>query len=154
MAGDDEFEIDLTNFGGSQDWSDFEKRQKEAYEGEHHPGVESSDEEIAPPWDDQRSFEDLWSEESIWKASLLLKSDRVHVEGPNHWVVEGSEIYQVHRLGSEEILEVPWYTCTCPNGAARGGRPSCYHTAAVAALDLGIDISGAVKPEKKRPARG
>ena len=58
------------------------------------------------------------------------------------------------KVGSEEELQVPWYTCNCPNGSARGGRPSCYHTAAVAALDLGIDLSGVTKPEKKRPARG
>ena len=26
---------------------------------------------------------------------------------------------------------IPFVSCTCPNGLNRGGRPSCYHTAAV-----------------------
>jgi hypothetical protein len=171
MSADEEFDIDLTNYdaeqaakivstakslGDLEGWEGFEAdQQRRAYEGESHPGAEHSVETQAPAWDDQRGFWELWSEESIWKGKLLLDGERVH---PNpsgtSWAVEGSELYSVHKLGSEEVLEVPWYTCNCPNGSARGGRPSCYHTAAVAALDLGIDLSEVTKPEKKRPARG
>lgn len=167
----EEFDIDLTNYdaeqakkivssakslGDLEGWEGFEaEQQRKAYEGEHHPGAEHSREEQAPAWDDQRGFWELWSEESIWKAKLLLDSERVQpLRTPNGWTVEGSELYTVRKLGSEEVLEVPWYTCNCPNGSARGGRPSCYHTAAVAALDLAIDLSGVTKPEKRRPSRG
>lgn len=168
---DDDFVLDLTNYdaeqaskivseakslGDLEGWEHFEAdQQRRAYEGEHHPGASTSGEQQAPAWDDQRGFWELWSEESIWKGKLLLDSERVHAdETGTSWSVEGSELYRVHKLGSEEELQVPWYTCNCPNGSARGGRPSCYHTAAVAALDLGIDLSGVTKPEKKRPARG
>ncbi|MET0886197.1 MAG: hypothetical protein ABWX92_07075 [Mycetocola sp.] len=29
------------------------------------------------------------------------------------------------------IDDLPWVRCECPNGSHRGGRPSCYHSAAV-----------------------
>lgn len=31
----------------------------------------------------------------------------------------------------EDFTRVPLMSCTCPNGMNRGGRPQCYHTAAV-----------------------
>lgn len=31
----------------------------------------------------------------------------------------------------EDLDSLPLLSCTCPNGRNRGGRPTCYHTAAV-----------------------
>lgn len=31
----------------------------------------------------------------------------------------------------EDLMSPPLLSCTCPNGRNRGGRPSCYHSAAV-----------------------
>lgn len=104
------------------------------------------------PWDDQRDFEDLYSAETLWKARELIDGGRIHPEGHNKWVVEGSQPYIVNRLESEG-MSVPWVVCSCPNGQARGGRPSCYHTAAVLALSLGIDLSHVEKPRKAPSGR-
>lgn len=133
---DFEFELDLSNF---------EANQKERYDAQ---GPEPEVIE-APPWDDHRSFEDLYGEDSLWKAGQLVKAGKVEdLHGDQRvWSVEGSQPYVV-RIMESEGLEVPWATCDCPNGAARGGRPSCYHTAAVLSLLLGIDLTGRPKPAK------
>ena len=135
----DEFEIDLSNF---------EAGQKKRFADQ----VESDEIVATRPWDDDRAFEDLYSEESIWKASLLIKDGRVEKIRDNLYSVAGSTHYNVSLIDGDNA--VPWALCTCPNGEARGGRPSCYHTAAVLALRMGLDLSGLVEPQKRKaPAR-
>jgi uncharacterized Zn finger protein len=105
------------------------------------------------PWDDRQDYGDLYSAESIWKGKLLIDSGKVEKINDKHYVVSGSQSYTVNILPSEG-MRVPWAVCTCPNGSARGGRPSCYHTAAALALVLGYDLSHLNEPPKgKRPAR-
>lgn len=150
MPDDKEFDLDLSKY------ETFEADQKARIaDGPAGLPTEADPLDANAPWDDRRGYEDLYSPETIWKASLLIADDRVHPreDFANSWIVEGSQAYVVHMLPSEG-LEVPWATCNCPNGEARGGRPSCYHTAAVLALVTGRDISNTPRPEKKaRPAR-
>lgn len=55
--------------------------------------------------------------------------------------VEGANTYRV------QLYPGAGMTCTCPNGMARGGQPSCYHTAAVLyAMIRGIE-SGEVESD-------
>lgn len=67
-----------------------------------------------------------WSAGSIDKAERLLEQDKVHADptAEGVWWVEGSKRYRVQTDGRT------WITCTCPSGM-KGGRPRCYHTAAV-----------------------
>lgn len=141
--GDFELEIDLSNFEG---------KIKESYL--EHGETSGDDLEVAAPWDDRYSFWELYSEETLWKAKLLIEANRVEKlkNSAGAWSVEGSQHYLVHQLESGD-MPVPWLTCSCPNGEARGGRPSCYHCCAVHMLILNIDLSGITKPEKKRPSR-
>lgn len=142
---DEDFDLDLTNF--------------EANHSIDHALYAPSDEEREQPeipsqgpWDDQRPFDQLYGDESLWKAWLLIKADKVEEIKEGMWSVQGSQPYTVHILPSEG-MPVPWATCNCPNGDARGGRPNCYHTAAVLSKILEIDLSETPKPEKKRPSR-
>lgn len=143
MAEEGDFYIDLTNFGSvpavdDSRWQDFEVRQRR---------LDDEEELTTPAWDDERDFEDLYSAETLWKARLLLESKRVEEINPRQYSVEGSQPYVVDVM-PDAGMPVPWAVCSCPNGTARGGRPSCYHTAAVLALLLGIDLSRYEKPTK------
>jgi hypothetical protein len=84
------------------------------------------------------------------KAEALLDEPDGVEQDTDHtdvWWVQGSgtKVYRVQvteefdedEVTEEILIERPpetglaWVTCTCPNGMARGGRPTCYHTAAV-----------------------
>jgi uncharacterized Zn finger protein len=141
MARDDEFVIDLSNFEG---------RHAAAYAealGETDTSW-NEDVEVDQPWDDDRDFDSLYSPESIWKARLLIQDGYVEKIADGKYTVSGSQQYLVHLLEGGADQPVPWATCSCPNGTARGGRPSCYHTAAVLAEVIGKDLSGYEKPAK------
>lgn len=141
MSDDGFIDLDLSNF---------EQRQRERFDAGDAAEDAEQWEETTAPWDDQRGFEDLYSPETLWKARLLLDSDAVSKAREDKYFVNGSQLYTVTIM--ESSLPVPWALCDCPNGTARGGRPSCYHTAAVLALKLGVDLSGYDKP-RKGPAR-
>jgi hypothetical protein len=138
---DFEFDIDLSSFEG---------RQKARYE-EASAEPDVADEIAADqPWADEASYEDLYSVESIWKARLLNEGGYVEKVSDALYTVAGSQQYAVHILEGGADQPVPWATCSCPNGQARGGRPSCYHTAAVLAKILDKDLSSYEKPPKAR----
>lgn len=148
MAGNDEFDIDLTNFPFDEPGESLEDVLPADSAAEHLKDAPVLD---APSWDDDRRFEDLYSDEVLWKAWLLIKGNHVEVDesSQNSWIVMGSQPYVVRKVESEG-LQVPWVTCTCPNGDARGGRPNCYHTAAVLSIILGIDLSGTPEPQRRK----
>lgn len=148
VSSDDEFDLDLSNF---------EANQKQAYLGLDAPDREEIG-GVEAPWADERSFEQLYSPEVLWKARLLLAGMKVApitddelrpAREHKKWSVDGSQPYVVQILESEG-MDVPWALCSCPNGEARGGRPSCYHTAAVLALILDKDLSDVPEPVKKK----
>jgi hypothetical protein len=72
---------------------------------------------------------DLYSYESVLKALKLIRDKKVwRVEGrPDLFNVQGSQMYvaRIIDLGEEST---PGVTCTCPNGANRAGRPTCFHS--------------------------
>jgi hypothetical protein len=138
---DGEFELDLTNF---------EERQKQRYA---QAGVDldadAPDDEVEvqrSPWEDERSFDELYSAETIWKARSLILDHRVEKTHEKRYIVQGSQPYVVNLLEGDQ--DVPWAVCSCPNGEKRGGRPSCYHSAAVLATVLNIDLTPRERPKK------
>jgi hypothetical protein len=148
--GNFEFDLDLTNFEGAR---------KEAYLGIEEPDerekqLQGEEFEAQRPWDDDARFEDLYSPESIWKAKLLIQSEAIEKIRETTYTVAGSKPYVVQILDGGADQPVPWATCSCPNGTARGGRPSCYHTAAVLATILEKDLSDVVEPPKTKRPRG
>lgn len=50
------------------------------------------------------------------------------------------------------IAGVPLMTCTCPNGANRGGRPQCYHSCAVLLVLQRISSEGYTPPTMTDPS--
>lgn len=134
-------EIDLTHF---------EEKQKRRYDDAATVDLNRlvPDDEVEvqrAPWEDERSFDELYGAESIWKARSLILDGRVEKVG-DHYVVQGSQPYRVNILEGDQ--DVPWAVCSCPNGEKRGGRPSCYHSAAVLATVLNIDLSQRERPKK------
>lgn len=85
------------------------------------------------------SIESHYSNVTLIKANRLIKQERVEQVDELLFKVKGSQEYQVHLvpLGHDEDGfpidngGMPFVTCSCPNGSARGGRPNCYHSAAV-----------------------
>lgn len=78
---------------------------------------------------------DLYSQNTLVKAKKLVENEEVEQdpEKSGVYLVRGtSRHYRVQVTTSEESGEEPVYivTCDCPNGMARGGMPSCYHSAA------------------------
>lgn len=141
---DDELEIDLTGFNLVDRY--------QSYLGLDAPDREErgdlDEEQVAPAWDDHRHLEDLYSEESLYKAGNLVADGYVTKVNDATYVVQGSQPYTVRILRSDDDTLVPWAICDCPNGVARGGRPSCYHTAAVLSLVTETDLTGRPKPVK------
>ena len=90
---------------------------------------------------ERTSLQEHYSDNILMKANRLVKMDRVErdEEDQNLFRVKGSKVYKVRHieLGEDEDGEafddggMPFVTCDCPNGLARGGRPNCYHSAAV-----------------------
>ncbi|QGZ16795.1 hypothetical protein PBI_DEWDROP_148 [Microbacterium phage Dewdrop] len=86
----------------------------------------------------QRDAED----ESVWwcKGSTGSKY-RVQVIDPGDTIdinpdleasgVRVGDVVDGKRVIVPEADGMPFLSCTCPNGMNRGGRPQCYHTAAV-----------------------
>lgn len=87
--------------------------------------------------------------ETAYSASVLKKAQALIDDGvvtraegeEDVWEIPGStgRLYVVRVVDAFDPDEpdadpnvLPWMSCTCPNGANRGGRPACYHTAAVA----------------------
>jgi hypothetical protein len=136
---DDSFDLDLTNFEANHRWDEVHADDEGFFE--------------SAPWNDERGLKDLYTPQTLWKAKQLLLTDS-HPEEPaveaiadRKWEVSGSERYIVFQLEGPES-GTPWLTCDCPNGLARGGRPSCYHTAAVMMLILGTDLTTITEPKK------
>lgn len=106
-------------------------------------GVGASDVTLPPMVE---TIETAYSAAIVKKAEALVSEGVVNrAEGSTDlWEVPGStgRLYVVQVVPAfdpdadedDEDLKhaLPWMSCTCPNGANRGGRPSCYHTAAVA----------------------
>lgn len=90
---------------------------------------------------EKTSLQEHYSDNILMKANRLVKMDRVErdEEDRNLFRVKGSKVYKVRRieLGEDEDGEavddggMPFVTCDCPNGLARGGRPNCYHSCSV-----------------------
>lgn len=62
------------------------------------------------------------------KALGLVRQDKGVVPDARHrgvFHVKGSDSYRV------QILSSTMATCSCANGKAKGGEPSCYHVLAV-----------------------
>lgn len=62
------------------------------------------------------------------RAIATLRADGGVVPDKRHanvFTVKGSDTYRVQVYGHDLV------TCTCPNGSARGGTPTCYHALAV-----------------------
>jgi len=99
------------------------------------------------------TIEDIYKPATLAKARKLLSNEYAvqrDAEDESVWWAKGStgSKYRVQLLTGvtpEESIErdlagdtsstpdgfVPLLSCTCPNGMNRGGRPQCYHTAAV-----------------------
>lgn len=86
------------------------------------------------------TIEDHYNDKVLIKARRLVAQGKVEQDeqAPNVYWVQGSTRYRVQV--AEPVLDddgqpidegFEWLSCTCPNGSARGGRPNCYHTAAV-----------------------
>ena len=85
-----------------------------------------------PVWHEtEADLMDLYSYDSVLKALKLIKGKKVmRVEDrPDLFNISGSTLYvaRIIELGEEST---PGVTCTCPNGANRAGRPTCYHSLA------------------------
>lgn len=94
--------------------------------------AETEDIVEVPVWHEtEADLMDLYSYESVLKALKLVKNHKVlRVEGrPDLFNIHGSDLYvaRIIELGEEST---PGVTCTCPNGANRAGRPTCYHSLA------------------------
>lgn len=83
--------------------------------------------------DDDFDINEFYSQPILIKAHRLVKADKVEVDSERVGVfhVAGSRRYSLQVIPPADGDVIPWVTCDCPNGLARGGRPSCYHSAAV-----------------------
>jgi len=120
--GDEEVELDF---------STVDRVAQHLAEGAENEVLEGELVEV-PVWHEtEADLMDLYSYESVLKALKLLKGKKVwRVEGrPDLFNVEGSQMYvaRIIELGEEST---PGVTCTCPNGANRAGRPTCFHSLA------------------------
>lgn len=85
------------------------------------------------------SLTEHYSDSILTKANRLIAQGKVERVDATTFAVAGSKTYRVNRieLGVDEDGKpidddgMPYVTCDCPNGLARGGRPNCYHSAAV-----------------------
>ena len=90
-------------------------------------------------------IDEWYSGPVLSKARGLINQDRVHQdpEATDVFSVRGSTRYRVQVIEEfdedavvkktpEQIAQaIPFVSCSCPNGNAKGGRPTCYHSAAV-----------------------
>lgn len=89
----------------------------------------------------QELIERNYSETIAAKGQKLLEQDEgvtADEEASMVWWVLGSN----RRKYRVQLVAGPSFTCTCPNGQAKGGEPTCYHTAAVAHLLLQREEAG------------
>lgn len=120
----DEVELDFTNV---------DRISQYLAEG---AAAEEHDVEL-PVWHEtEGEFSDLYAHETLVKALKLLKGSKVERVREDLYNVLGSTMYvtRIVELGDGQI---PGVTCTCPNGANRSGRPTCYHSAAALVKHLG-----------------
>lgn len=86
-----------------------------------------------------QTMESIYSPAVLKRGRKLIEDERIHRStNENRFVVRGSEEYTVAVVpqptdedGEPVKTDLPWVVCSCPNGMARGGRPNCYHSAAV-----------------------
>jgi len=125
-----EFELDLSGFDES---------------GDHDGSDEASISGVfpsPPPVTPERRLEELLAPfgwEPVDKARDLVRRnyiEQVKRDGQSTWFhVRGSKLYVV-KITSGEDFE--YAECTCPNGLARGGEATCYHSIAARVLEAGL----------------
>lgn len=80
------------------------------------------------------SMRALYSDKVLEKAEELVDGDalaRDDVYDTVWWVEGASRVYRVQVVEGSDDDGLPFVLCDCPNGARKGGRPTCYHSAAV-----------------------
>ena len=83
------------------------------------------------------TLENIYTDATLRKGESLaanLHAVQRDAQDESIWWVKGStgSKYRVQLYDDPEHGGgVPMLTCSCPNGMHRGGRPTCYHTAAV-----------------------
>lgn len=142
------YDIDMDDFALEIDLSNFEvdNSQQLALDQQEDlmaAGQEEPDYQLRTT-DIRNTLEDIYSYVVLDKARDLLRGDRVQKikdreGGGSTWEVIGSELYIDTIHAPMEGMPIPWVECTCPNGGARGGRPTCYHSAAVLMRALKLD---------------
>lgn len=77
------------------------------------------------------------------KGTFLVEGGLIRQDEDNDllfWVTNEREdtTYRVQLIPPPDLdlIDIPWMSCDCPNGQHLGGRPRCYHTAAVFQLLL------------------
>lgn len=86
--------------------------------------------------DDFSPLNDHYSQPILIKAHRIKDLVKPDPEHPGIFKAPGSggTMYRLQVTesgGPTGDVDLPFVTCSCPNGMARGGRPSCYHSAAV-----------------------
>jgi hypothetical protein len=83
--------------------------------------------------DTERAVQQDASDTSVWwvKGSQGSKY-RCQILQPYDPDADPDEAPTTAQLSAQnDKADIPLLSCTCPNGMNRGGRPTCYHTAAV-----------------------
>lgn len=138
---DGEIEIDLSNF---------EAKQQERFD-KQGAIEEAAEGRLDLSWAN-KEFKDLYTPEVLWKARQLVEQGKLEELKDGRWLVQGSTEYLVGFVDIED-LDVPWPTCTCPNGTNRANRPTCYHSAAVLMKVLDMDLEQFPYVEQKSGRR-
>jgi hypothetical protein len=84
----------------------------------------------------QGELEAHYSPAVLTKARRLRRDETAVRQDPEHpllFTVHGRsrDTYRVQVIEQAGEDGLPFVSCTCANGAAIGGRPLCYHSAAV-----------------------
>lgn len=89
----------------------------------------------AADWEDL--LVNLYSDAVLEKAEELVRAgdaiERDEMYDSVYWV-QGSQpgsVYRVQVIEESDEDGIPFVMCGCPNGTRLGGRPTCYHSAAV-----------------------